>query len=203
MSNSWKEIPNVNKDFSVAHDQQAAQKLAREEAERQREAALAQIKDKGEREKIEKLKEQREKETARAEKAAKDAEKRKEDQEIQRRIDAQRHPQDRHEVFKSVTGKSPDVIEKEVRDQNESVRNQKINEAKAKQEAFHDKGIDKALGQALERQQQQERGDLSQGQSFQKDAEKSARDRFDGAAKAKDWRQVQAERMRDEFEKGR
>lgn len=205
MSNSWDKIPNVNKDFNLSREQEAAQKTAREQQETERQAQIQQIRDKDEREKIEKAMAERDKDIARSKQMEKEHQETREMRETQRRVDAQRNPQLAHQILKSATGKAPDQVAREVREENKNHREQQIRQAEVKVGDFHNKAIDRKIDRALERQQQ--RDDVQNrppDQVFEKPAEeKSVKDAFAHAHDRNDkksWQQLRAERGRGENE---
>ena len=192
------EIPNVNKEFKLSQEAEAAQKTRDEQ---QRAARIELVKDDKERAKIERMAAVRDKEVARDTELKRQEQQKQIEDETQKRIDNQKNPSLDHPIYKSFLGKTPARIADEVRGELEAKHANELAGFQQGVESSWNKRIDKQIDKTLERQQEQERQEKAE-QTFEKSAEQSpdsSRDAFtqahDRTGGEKDWRTLREERQ--------
>ncbi|MCP4099682.1 MAG: hypothetical protein GY748_25970 [Planctomycetaceae bacterium] len=198
MKNNENEIPKLNKDFSISQQKEVAQKTQEEHA---RQTSIQQITNEKERQRIERMTQTRDREVKRDVRLKQEKQKQTVQDEIQKRLDAQRGPKLDHRIYKTFLGQSPQMVADKTMAEFKVAHQNELAGFQSGIEATWNKQIDKKIDKAIEQQQEQERQQkaertfeksATQSPDSSKEAFKNAHDRTGGE---KDWRSLREDRQ--------
>jgi hypothetical protein len=186
------ENSKLNKDFTLSHQADEAQKS--QEAERQK--RIEAIKNDKERQQIKQMVQTRDKEMQRDIRLKQEEQQKAVRDETQKRLDAQRAPSFDFGMIKKALGKSPNMVADKVMAEFKAAHERELISFTAGLATPYNKVIDKLIEKALEQQRQKEaeptfEKGTSRSPDSSKDAFQKAHDQTGGE---KDWRSLKADR---------
>lgn len=193
----------INKDFTISHDGEAAQKKAeavkQTKAEQERQQKISKLKNEEDRKKVSKKVKERDEEIKRAVEAKQKAHKKEIDKLSQKRFDDQKMPRPTMKMFQT-KGKTKEQIASEVRANMKAQHQRDISTVTTTLSVSWNTQIDKVVVQAQEKEKTQQREKPAEyvfekaadtARESSKDAFKTAHDKKGGE---KDWRSLRDER---------